>query len=254
MEFNVLKFGGGLVKQFNSSIFVIEEDEFYYKKKKNDEDFKRYHISYLNEVYIQKQIKEKQEYVLIIDLNNNNIENNKKEKTIIKLAEKEESSGTLSQIKKILNVKRLQYDINLFLFNYKERMMNLLESKNIINKFEEETKNNADKIKKALKSSEYLVKNIEKINILFNEKLNNFVKLLNQNDFNANLLDGDTINKIKILLTNNFGEDIGKKNNKNYNDLDKFKNIYLSLIKLFSQIKSCFILKKFKNYDKKSIA
>ena len=251
MEFNVLKFGGGLVKQFNSSIFVIEEDEFYYKKKKNDEDFKRYHISYLNEVYIQKQIKEKQEYVLIIDLNNNNIENNKKEKTIIKLAEKEESSGTLSQIKKILNVKRLQYDINLFLFNYKERMMNLLENKNIINKFEEETKNNADKIKKALKSSEYLVKNIEKINILFNEKLNNFVKLLNQNDFNANLIDGDTINKIKILLTNNFGEDIGKKNNKNYNDLDKFKNIYLSLIKLFSQIKFCFILKKFKNYDKK---
>ena len=47
MEFNVLKFGGGLVKQFNSSIFVIEEDEFYYKKKINEENYKRYHISYL---------------------------------------------------------------------------------------------------------------------------------------------------------------------------------------------------------------
>ena len=76
MEFEVLKFGGSLVKQFNPVIFVIEEDEFYYKKKKNDETFQRYHISYLKEIYIQKQIKEKHEYVLIIDLNNN-FENNK---------------------------------------------------------------------------------------------------------------------------------------------------------------------------------
>ena len=250
MEFNVLKFGGGLVKQFTSSIFVIEEDEFYCKKKKNDEDFKRYHISYLNEVYIQKQIKEKQEYVLIIDLNAN-FENNKKEKTLIKLADKEDSYGVISQIKKILNVKRLQYDINLFLFNYKERMLSILDNKNIINKFEEENKSNIDKIKKALKNNEYLAKNIEKISILFNEKLNNFVNLLNQNDFNANLIDEDTINKIKILLTNNFGELIGKKSNKNYEDLERFKKIYINLIKLYSQIKFAYILKKFKNYDKK---
>ena len=165
MEFNILKFSGGLVKQFNPAIFVIEEDEFFYKKKKNDENFRRYHISYLKEVYIQKQMKDKQDYVLIIDFIDN-IDNNKKEKTIIKLAEKKEESGALSQIKKILNVKRLQYDINLFLFNYKERISSLLDNQNIVDKFEDETNSNSDKIKKALKNNEYLTKNVEKIKIL----------------------------------------------------------------------------------------
>ena len=248
MEFEVLKFGGSLVKQFNPAIFVIEEDEFYYKKKKNDETFKRYHMSYLKEVYIQRQIKEKQEYVLIIDLNNC-FDNNKKEKSLIKLANKKEDTETISQIKKILNVKRLQYDINLFLYNYKERMMNLLDSKDIINKSEEETKNNYNKITKALKRNNFLLKNIDKINLLFNEKLNNFVKLLNVNDFNANLMDEDTINKIKSLLNNNFENQ--KKSNKNYEELYKFKNIYINLIKLMSQIKFGFLLKKFKYNDKR---
>ena len=113
MEFNILKQSGGLVKQFNPTIFFIDEDEFYYKKKKNDENYKRFHISYLKEVYIQKQIKEKPDYILIIDLFEN-IQNNKKE-TLIKLAEKDGFSETLSQIKKILNVKRLQYDLNIFI-------------------------------------------------------------------------------------------------------------------------------------------
>ena len=203
MEFEVLKFGGSLVKQFNPVIFVIEEDEFYYKKKKNDETFQRYHISYLKEIYIQKQIKEKHEYVLIIDLNNN-FENNKKEKSLIKLVDKEESPGNISQIKKILNVKRLQYDINLFLFNYKEKMMNLLDSRDIINKSEEEDKTNNNKITKTLKDNEFLMNNIDQINLLFTEKLNNFVKLMNVNDFSANLMDDDTINKIKNLLNKNF--------------------------------------------------
>ena len=248
MEFEVLKFGGSLVKQFNPVIFVIEEDEFYYKKKKNDETFQRYHISYLKEIYIQKQIKEKHEYVLIIDLNNS-FENNKKEKTLIKIADKEESPGNISQIKKILNVKRLQYDINLFLFNYKEKMMNLLDSRDIINKSEEEDKTNYNKITKTLKDNEFLMNNIEQINLLFTEKLNNFVKLMNVNDFSANLMDDDTINKIKNLLNKNFEQQ--KKSNKNYEELYRFKNVYINLIKLMSQIKFCFLLKKFKYNDKR---
>ena len=249
MEFNILKQSGGFVKQFSPSIFVIEEDEFYYKKKKNDENFKRYHISYLKEVYIQKQIKEKPDYILMIDLFEN-IDNNKKE-TYIKLAEREGISGTISQIKQILNVKRLQYDLNLFLYKYKEKTEILLDNKPIIKKFEEESKTNNDKIINALKKNEYLTKNMDLIISLFNEKLNNFVKLLNQNDFNVNLLDEETINKIKILLNNNFNFQDGKKSNKNFEELEKFKCIYLNLIKLFSQIKFCFILKKFKLYDKK---
>ena len=249
MEFNILKQSGGFVKQFSPSIFVIEEDEFYYKKKKNDENFKRYHISYLKEVYIQKQIKEKPDYILMVDLFEN-IENNKKE-TLIKLAEKEGINGTISQIKQILNVKRLQYDLNLFLYKYKEKTEILLDNKPIIKKFEEESKTNNDKIINALKKNEYLTKNMDLIISLFNEKLNNFVKLLNQNDFNVNLLDEETINKIKILLNNNFNFQDGKKSNKNFEELEKFKCIYLNLIKLFSQIKFCFILKKFKLYDKK---
>ena len=151
MEFEVLKYGGGLIKQFSPAYFIIEEDEFYYKRKKSDDDFQRYHISYINEVYIQQQLKEKQKYVLIIDLNNN-IDNNNKEKTILKLAEKEETNGIISQIKKILNVKRLQYDMNLFLFNYKKEMKKMLDI-NVINKFEEESKNNTQKIQKALKEN-----------------------------------------------------------------------------------------------------
>ena len=249
MEFNILKQSGGFVKQFSPSIFVIEEDEFYYKKKKNDENFKRYHISYLKEVYIQKQIKEKPDYILMIDLFEN-IDNNKKE-TYIKLAEREGISGTISQIKQILNVKRLQYDLNLYLYKYKEKMEFLLDNKPIIKKFEEESKTNNDKIINALKKNEYLTKNMDLIISLFNEKLNNFVKLLNQNDFNVNLLDEETINKIKILLNNNFNFQDDKKSNKNFEELEKFKCIYLNLIKLFSQIKFCFILKKFKLYDKK---
>ena len=249
MEFNILKQSGGFVKQFSPSIFVIEEDEFYYKKKKNDENFKRYHISYLKEVYIQKQIKEKPDYILMIDLFEN-IDNNKKE-TYIKLAEREGISGTISQIKQILNVKRLQYDLNLFLYKYKEKTEILLDNKPIIKKFEEESKTNNDKIINALKKNEYLTKNMDLIISLFNEKLNNFVKLLNQNDFNVNLLDEETINKIKILLNNNFNFQDDKKSNKNFEELEKFKCIYLNLIKLFSQIKFCFILKKFKLYDKK---
>jgi len=244
-----LKQSGGLVKQFNPTIFFIDEDEFYYKKKKNDENYKRFHISYLKEVYIQKQIKEKPDYILIIDLFEN-IQNNKKE-TLIKLAEKDGFSETLSQIKKILNVKRLQYDLNIFLYKYKEKMEFLLNNNPIITKFEDESKTNIDKIKNALKKNEYMTKNIDAINSLFNEKLNNFVKLLNQNDINANLMEEETINKIKILLSNNFDFQDAKKSNKNFDELEKFKNIYLNLIKLFSQIKFCFILKKFKFCDKK---
>ena len=249
MEFNILKQSGGLVKQFNPTIFFIDEDGFYYKKKKNDENYKRFHISYLKEVYIQKQIKEKPDYILIIDLFEN-IQNNKKE-TLIKLAEKDGFSETLSQIKKILNVKRLQYDLNIFLYKYKEKMEFLLNNNPIITKFEDESKTNIDKIKNALKKNEYMTKNIDAINSLFNEKLNNFVKLLNQNDINANLMEEETINKIKILLSNNFDFQDAKKSNKNFDELEKFKNIYLNLIKLFSQIKFCFILKKFKFCDKK---
>ena len=249
MEFNILKQSGGLVKQFNPTIFFIDEDEFYYKKKKNDENYKRFHISYLKEVYIQKQIKEKPDYILIIDLFEN-IQNNKKE-TLIKLAEKDGFSETLSQIKKILNVKRLQYDLNIFLYKYKEKMEFLLNNNPIITKFEDESKTNIDKIKNALKKNEYMTKNIDAINSLFNERLNNFVKLLNQNDINANLMEEETINKIKILLSNNFDFQDAKKSNKNFDELEKFKNIYLNLIKLFSQIKFCFILKKFKFCDKK---
>ena len=249
MEFNILKQSGGLVKQFNPTIFFVDEDEFYYKKKKNDENYKRFHISYLKEVYIQKQIKEKPDYILIIDLFEN-IQNNKKE-TLIKLAEKDGFSETLSQIKKILNVKRLQYDLNIFLYKYKEKMEFLLNNNPIITKFEDESKTNIDKIKNALKKNEYMTKNIDAINSLFNEKLNNFVKLLNQNDINANLMEEETINKIKILLSNNFDFQDAKKSNKNFDELEKFKNIYLNLIKLFSQIKFCFILKKFKFCDKK---
>ena len=249
MEFNILKQSGGLVKRFNPTIFFIDEDEFYYKKKKNDENYKRFHISYLKEVYIQKQIKEKPDYILIMDLFEN-IQNNKKE-TLIKLAEKDGFSETLSQIKKILNVKRLQYDLNIFLYKYKEKMEFLLNNNPIITKFEDESKTNIDKIKNALKKNEYMTKNIDAINSLFNEKLNNFVKLLNQNDINANLMEEETINKIKILLSNNFDFQDAKKSNKNFDELEKFKNIYLNLIKLFSQIKFCFILKKFKFCDKK---
>ena len=66
MEFKVLK-SGGLVKQFHPVTFTIGEDEFFYKKKKNDEKKQKYHISYLNEVYIQQQ-KEKPEYILVLEV------------------------------------------------------------------------------------------------------------------------------------------------------------------------------------------
>ena len=123
MEFKVMK-SGGLVKKFRPIIFTIGEDEFYYQKKKNDDKLQRYHISYLNEVYIQQQIKEKPEYILMLDINIKNLDKKKKEKKqkIIKLATKDDkNTNILSEIKKVLNVKRLQYDMNLFLFNWKQK-------------------------------------------------------------------------------------------------------------------------------------
>ena len=122
MEFKVLK-SGGLVKKFLSIIFTIGEDEFYYQKK-NDDKLQKYHISYLNEVYIQQQIKEKPEYILMLEINIKNLDKKKKEKKqkIIKLATKDDkNTNILSEIKKVLNVKRLQYDMNLFLFNWKQK-------------------------------------------------------------------------------------------------------------------------------------
>ena len=121
MEYKVLKLGG-LVKQFLPIIFTIEKDEFYYKKKKNEENFKKYHINYLNEVYIQQQVKEKPEYILFLEIDMRNVEEKKKDKKTkkIKLAMKDDkNTNILSDIKRILNVKRLQYDMNLFLYNWK---------------------------------------------------------------------------------------------------------------------------------------
>ena len=159
MEFKVFK-SGGLVRQFHPVTFTIGEDEFFYKKKKNDEKYQKYHISYLNEVYIQQQ-KEKTDYILVLEVNNKNMEkkkNNKKVK-IIKLAMKDDkNTNILSDIKKILNVKRLQYDINLFLFNWKQKMI-ISVNKEGFNEFMDGK--NISKIKKSLIGNIQLKSNIE---------------------------------------------------------------------------------------------
>ena len=93
------------------------------------------------------------------------------------------------------------------------------------------------------------------LNEFFQDKLNNFIKLLNQNNLDINLLDDDIIVKIKEIINGSFilqneeyhNED---KNLKKFEDINNCNNIYLNLIKLFTQIKFCYILKRFKNYDK----
>lgn len=253
MEFNVLK-SGGLVKQYSSVIFTVQNDEFYYKKKKNDDKLRKYHISYLNEVYIQKQIKEKPEYVLMLEIDIKNINKKKKDQKtkIIKLAMKDDkNTETLSDIKKILNVKRLQYDMNLFLFNWKQKTNKEID-KDKLNKFKD--------VKQIYNIKKSLMENIEKkidknkLNELFQDKLNNFVKLLNQENLNISLLNEDIIIKIKEIINGSFisEEEAHFDNNlKNFEEIDINNNIYLNLIKLFTQIKFCYVLKRFKYYDKK---
>ena len=199
MEFKVLK-SGGVVKKFRPIIFTIGEDEFYYQKKKNDDKLQRYHISYLNEVYIQQQIKEKPEYILMLDINIKNLDKKKKEKKqkIIKLATKDDkNTNILSEIKKVLNVKRLQYDINLFLFNWKLKT-NTAIKKDKLNELKD--------TKQIYNIKHSLMENMEKkinkdiLNEFFQDKLNIFIKLLNQNNLDINLLDEDIIVKIKEII------------------------------------------------------
>ena len=257
MEFKVLK-SGGLVKQFRSIIFTIGEDEFYYQKKKKKDKIQRYHISYLNEVYIQQQAKEKPEYVLILEINKKHI-NKKKDKKdkkikIIKLAIKEDKNFTiLSDIKKILNVKRLQYDMNLFLFNWKQKNSILIKKEKL---YESKDENQVINIKNLINENIEKKFDKEKLNELFQNKLNNFVKLLNQKNLDINLLDEVLIKKIIELINGSFiiennNEKIDEINSKQFKSIENFNKLYLNLIKLFTQIKFCYILKRYKLYDKK---
>ena len=82
MEFEVLKFSGGLIKQFSPVYFTIEEDEFYYKKKKSDDNFQRYHISYITEVYIKQKLKEKIKSNIYKKLINKSMEKERKKKLL----------------------------------------------------------------------------------------------------------------------------------------------------------------------------
>ena len=257
MEFKVLK-SGGLVKQFRSIIFTIGEDEFYYQKKKKKDKIQRYHISYLNEVYIQQQAKEKPEYVLILEINKKHI-NKKKDKKdkkikIIKLAIKEDKNFTiLSDIKKILNVKRLQYDMNLFLFNWKQKNSILINKEKL---YESKDENQVINVKNLINENIEKKFDKEKLNELFQNKLNNFVKLLNQKNLDVNLLDEIPIRKIIELINGSFiiennNEKIDEINSKQFKSIENFNKLYLNLIKLFTQIKFCYILKRYKLYDKK---
>ena len=188
MEFEVLVSKNGLVKQYKPVIFTIKEDEFFYRKKKKESKVKRFHISYLNEVYIQQQIKEKPEYVLILEIGMRNLSRKKKDKklNLIKVANKEEKNTTiLSDIKQLLNVKRLQYDLNLFLFNWKLKT-NILINKENLSKLKDGKQSND--IKNSLSEKIEKSNNKEKINELLQGKLNNFIQFLNQQDIDVNLL------------------------------------------------------------------
>lgn len=257
MEFKILK-SGGIVKQYNPSILTIKDDEFYFKKKENKDKYNIYHISFLNDVYIEQKPNEKQEYILILEINNKCVTKKKEEKNVIlkKLTVKDKKDNyILSNIKKILNIKRFQYDLNLFLFNFKQKMK-LSLNKDIIKKFFDN--NEVNNIKQDILNN-IEKKNIkEKINDLLLDKLNNFIKILNQNNDNdnINLLDEEIIIKIRDIINGTFILQNNENNIlENYSDkfdeINKFNNVYLNLIKLLTQLRFCYILKRFKYYDKK---
>ena len=90
--------------------------------------------------------------------------------------------------------------------------------------------------------------NKEKLNELFQEKFNNFRKLLNKDNLEINLLDEVTIIKIKEIIESSFILENKENNVKLSDEINNFNNVYLNLIKLFTQIKFCYILKRFKKY------
>ena len=257
MEFNVLK-SGGFVKKYRPIIFTITQDEFFYKKKKSEEKFQKYHISYLNEVYIQQQQKEKPEYSLILEMNPKNMLKKKKDKKdkkikIIKLAMKDDkNTSILSDIKRILNIQRLQYDIHLFLFNWKLKT-NISINIDKLNDLKDEKK--VYNIKHAIMEKIEKENKKDKLNDLLSEKLNNFIKELNKDNLNIDLLDDEIIKTAREIFNGSFilenDEHQEDKSLKQFKDIDNFNKIYLNLIKLFTRIKFCYILKRFKRYDKK---
>ena len=257
MKFKVSKPSGGLLNQNKPVIFQIEKDEFFFKKKESEENFKRYHISYLNEVYIEGNPKDNTEFILNIGLYNKNITNKKEDKDIeiVKIYPQEKKDNPiLSEIKKVLNIKKLQYDLNLFLLNYKQLIGNSLKSeqlKEVESKINNKSQSNElnENIKKTLEQ-----KNIkEKLNTLFSSKLNDFIEKLNKENFDITLLDDNSINKCKELINGNLSNELIEIKSLNVlteQDINKLNFIYSNLLKLLKQIRFCFILKRFKMSDK----
>ena len=70
----------------------------------------------------------------------------------------------------------------------------------------------------------------EKINDLLQDKLNNFIKILNQQNFNVDLLDEETIKKIRDIINGSFileNDEINNDENlKKFEYVDNYNKIY----------------------------
>lgn len=265
MEFSVLKFGG-IVKKYQPIILTIGDDEFFYKKKKDKEKPRLFHISTLERVYLEQNPKEKSEFLLIIEISISNKSKetdtkNKKESKQIKLGLKDEKTGKTSdilfQIKSILNTKKLQYKMNLFLFNFNEKFNKKINKEKLNTLLDEETGNQLkQKIKEAFdkkqitvdsisqkmqKGSELFNANNIKISSEQNENLDNNItkKVLEIVNWDFNLHNNE--NNINILNDNT---------NIKYNDILKIITYYKNFCELLKQIRFIYSLKRFKNYDK----
>ena len=230
MEYKVLKYVR-LMKKYFTALLFINEDEFYFKKDEKDVKCELFHISYISDMFLKNIPIETPQISLSIIIKGNYFK--KSDNQIIKLSSSKDNNASkiyLLDILNFLDINRLRYNLNIFLFNYKQQLKSNNDNK-IILKFLNEVPINNN-----------LIQLIDKINIEYFNKLRTFINKIKNifpeknnkiNQFNQKF-QSDIISNVNLEGINDLD---------NHKVINKFLNIYINLIKLLTLTKFYQILK-----------
>ena len=260
MEYKVLRYGGIMKKTFYPVLLLIHNDELEIKKEKDKEMPIIYHIKDLLESFVEEKNILNRKYVLIIKLKDLSIK--EKIKEIMISTDKENSVPILSEIKNLINYTKIEYTLNLRLFNLKQIIKNNQDIDSHFNEYKVKNKNyNEETTYVDIKTK--LLENLKNKNLLsktsnlLNGELNTFINKINE----LNSKNYDTFNQILdgslLKVINDWNENKNNSNNNiiidnaenkifNFDNLLKGKKYYLDCLKLLILCKNKLIKKKFK--------